>query len=618
MKFFEKIFRNKYKNLQNNKETDKSVVQKEVIDSPSCPKGYVKTTRIEIDINTIESIKKKYIAFDVETTGLNPKTDRIIELGAVLFENGKIIKKFESLVNPEITIPIQATYVNNITNDMIKSAPKEQEVYFKFVEFLGDALKNETTICAHNAKFDLDFLSETLMRLGYNANVEYIDTLNYSRKLIKGISNYKQNTVANYFSIMNEQEHRAISDAETCGKIFWNLLNLKDKELEETSQYVEKIKPSDEELQVCAYIQNMIIKNDGDSEWLRFSKNSSNYISIHYLYTFLKFKISKKGKFIIVDRKFIDKLDNPIIEPCTLNEGGTEYIRLYFYKIFELETLKEYILDKYYETKKSALDYINYNNRHRKSAIDSISMMTQLSNEDVQCLLQREYKGNEQEQNTINKLNVIDRANIKINPINNRVSLENIKNLNDWDKGFDRGYKYWLEGDLLRKDNKFNESIELFDKARYNGYLAPVLYESYAMSYHKLKDYDNEIDILEEGIERLKKDAINTSKLETRINAAIQLIYKEQQKESQRKQKEIEKKIREEEKRKKIDISKASNKRSIIQLDDNMQMINRFDSIAEAVRQTGINSKSIRDAAKGVQKHAGGYVWRYEDEMNKK
>ena len=617
MKFFEKIFSNKNRNLQNNKTTEKITIQQEIIDS-SCPKGFVKTTRIEIDNNTIESIKKRYIAFDVETTGLDPKTDRIIELGAVLFENGKIIKKFESLVNPEMSIPIQATYVNNITNDMIESAPKEQEVYLKFVEFLEDALNNKTAICAHNAKFDLDFLSETLMRLGYNANIEYIDTLLYSRKLIKGLSNYKQNTVASYLSIINEQEHRAVSDAETCGKIFWNLLNLKDKELEKTRQYIEKIKPNDEELQVCAYIQNMIIKNNGDSEWLRFSKNSSNYINIHYLYTFLKFKISRKGKFIIVDRKFANKLDDPIIEPCTLNEGGTEYIRLYFYKIFELEKLKEYILNKYYETRKSALDYINYNNRHRKSAIDSISMMTLLSNEAVKDLLQREYRGNAQEQNTIDKINVIDRTDVKINPINNRVSLENIKNSNNWDKGFDSGYKYWIEGDSLRKDNKFNESIELFDKARYNGYLAPVLYESYAMSYHKLKDYDNEIDILEEGIKRLKKDGINTSRLEARINSAIQLVYKEQQKEIKKRQKEIEKKIREQEKVKKSDISKGSNKRPIIQLNDKMQIINRFDSIAEAVRQTGINYKSIRDAAKGVQRHAGGYIWRYEDEMNEK
>lgn len=189
----------------------------------------------------------------------------------------------------------------------------------------------------------------------------------------------------------------------------------------------------------------MIIKNKGDSEWLRFSKNSNSYINIHYLYTFLKFKLSKKGKFIIVDRKFIDKLDNPIIEPCTLNEGGIEYIRLYFYKNSKLEELKEYILDKYYESK-NVLDYINYNNRHRKSAIDSISMMTLLSNEDVQDLLQREYDSNNEEQNSINKMNIIDRSELKINPINSRESLKDIKNLNNWDKGFDSRYKYWPEG----------------------------------------------------------------------------------------------------------------------------------------------------------------------------
>lgn len=614
MGFFKNLFNNKYKDFQNNKGKDMFITQHEIINSSSCTRGFVKTSRIEIDINTIENLKKKYIAFDIETTGLNPKTDRIIELGAILFEDGKIIRKFESLVNPQISIPVHATCVNNITNNMIKDAPKEKEIYLKFIEFLGDALNEGITICAHNAKFDLDFLSETLMRLGYNANIEYIDTLFYSRKLIKGLDNYKQNTVASYFSIINEQEHRAFSDAETCGKIFWNLLKLKDEELEEVRQHIERNKPNDEELQVCAYIQNIIIENGGDNEWLRFFKNSSNYVSIHYLYTFLKFRVSKKGRYIIVDKTVINRLDNPIVEPCTLNEGGEECARIYFHKTSELEVLKEYILGKYFDIRKSALDYINYNRKHRKNAIDSISTMIALSNEDVKDLLKKSYESNTQKQNIIDKLSIIDRADIEINPINSRVPLENIKNLNNWDRGFDSGYKYWLQGDELRKNSKFNESIELFDKARYDGYLAPALYESYAMSYHKLKDYDNEIDILEEGIKRLKENGINTSRLETRINTAIHLVYNEQQKENQKRQKEIEKKIKEEEKNK-IDVSKVSNKRPIIQLNDNMEIINKFDSIAEAVRQTGINSKSIRDAAKGVQKHAGGYVWRYEDEM---
>lgn len=189
-------------------------------------RGKVTTRAIQVDNNIIENLKKRYIAFDTETTGLNPSRDRIIELGAVLFENGKAVKKFETLVNPGVLIPARVTAVNHITNNMLKNAPNEDVVYSQFAEFMKDVFNEQTVICAHNAKFDMNFLSETLMRLGYNANINYIDTLDFSRKKIIGLYNYKQDTVAHYFDIINEQAHRAASDAETCGKILWNLITI--------------------------------------------------------------------------------------------------------------------------------------------------------------------------------------------------------------------------------------------------------------------------------------------------------------------------------------------------------------------------------------------------------
>ena len=190
-------------------------------------KGVVTTRPVVINNYTIEKLKTRYIAFDTETTGLNPSRDRIIELGAVLFENGKCVKRFQSLVNPGVFIPARVTAVNNITNSMIKNAPTEEIVYSELAEFLKDAYNEQTIICAHNARFDMSFLSETLMRLGYNANINYIDTLTFAKQKIKGLYNYKQDTVAHYLDIVNEQAHRAASDAETCGKILWNLIEEK-------------------------------------------------------------------------------------------------------------------------------------------------------------------------------------------------------------------------------------------------------------------------------------------------------------------------------------------------------------------------------------------------------
>ncbi|WP_031546631.1 DNA polymerase III subunit epsilon [Salinicoccus luteus] len=92
---------------------------------------------------------------------------------------------------------------------------------------------------------------------------------------------------------------------------------------------------------------------------------------------------------------------------------------------------------------------------------------------------------------------------IEIQPVHHRVLLKDIRNLHDWSKGFDEGHPYWEQGDKERKKGNIEKAIELFDKSRYNGYSAPVLYKSYAMAYRKLKDYDNEIAILDEAIERL-------------------------------------------------------------------------------------------------------------------
>ncbi|MGN0356735.1 MAG: exonuclease domain-containing protein [Blautia sp.] len=573
-------------------------------------RGYVGTYKKQVDYATVEELKKRYIAFDVETTGLSPMNDKIIEVAAVLFENGEIIKRYSTFVNPEVFIPYSATAINHITNEMVKDAPKECIVYAELVDFLGDALKQQTTICAHNASFDMNFLSETLMRLGYDGKISYVDTLSLSRSLIKGLHNYKQDTVAMYFDLVNNQSHRAVTDAETCGKILWNLLQIEEKE-------EEKSKPCDEEMEICAYIQNCIMKNGGDSKWLGFYKNSSNYVDVSYLYSILKFKCAKKGKYIIVEKSSVGKL-NCNIEPCTMSEGGSDYVRVYFNSPFELEPLESYLFSIYAKCRKSALDYFKYNKRYEAEHKNSPAMLNHLSDMDVAALLESAEKRKLTEKvvsETIENSNDksrISREDITIQPIHNRVPLSGIRNKNNWEKGYDEGYPFWEKGDNLRKEGNVEDAIKLFDQARYNGYDAPVLYDSYAMAYHKLKDYANEIDILDEGIVRERKNGINVSRLEARRDKAIQLLYKQQEAEKKKLEKE---QIKNENIKIISETSMKTTGRAILQLTDDMTLIKRYDTIAQAVRETGVNSKSIRDAAKGVQKHAGGYVWKYADEI---
>lgn len=91
---------------------------------------------------------------------------------------------------------------------------------------------------------------------------------------------------------------------------------------------------------------------------------------------------------------------------------------------------------------------------------------------------------------------------ISIHPIHTRCPWRQIKNLNDSHAGFQAGYPFWEQGEILRKQGDLNGAIALFDEARENGYDAPVLYDSYCKAFRKMKDYENEIAIIQEEIER--------------------------------------------------------------------------------------------------------------------
>ena len=587
-------------------------------------KGYIERKEVYLYSSIVDMLKKKYIAFDIETTGLNPVEDRIVELGAVLFENGIPVKKFSSLVNPNKFISFEATRVNNISNEMIQNAPRENIIYPKLVEFLEDSLSGETVICAHNARFDIGFLSNTLERLGYSGNIKYIDTLSLSRNLIYGLENYKQSTVADYFDIINEEAHRAVTDAETCGKILYRFLDYEIKEKQtEKKRNISAL--DDYEKIVFAYIEKLINDNGLNIDFLGARKKASAYINICYLYSFIKYKFSKKGKYIIVSNDFSKNLELPV-EQCNISEGGNEFIRVYFSSIDDIKQLDEYILNEYKKSYNATMDYIDGSSRREKNVIEEVENLYKISVQEVEKIINNEIS-NKTLNNYLSEINIkkqVSRDEININPVNNRIPLNKIKNLNDWNKGYDEGFDFWLKGDELRKNGEYNEAINLFDLSRYNGYNTYVLYESYAMVYHQLKDYDNEIAILEEGIERLSKDNTNVSNLVTRRDKAVQIIYKKIEQEKQAQQRLIEKeekrKLREEkklkEKQEKAELRKNTLKEPVTgrSMNDDGFIIKKYISIADAVRQIGINSKSIRDAAKGVQKHAGGYCWKYEDD----
>lgn len=593
----------------------KKTTEKPQLSEPKPPSIPVRTgnavaDKIELDVTNAELLMQQFIAFDVETTGLNPTIDRIVEIGAVLFANGEPVDSFSTLVNPRMNISASATAVNRITNTMLSTAPLEEDVYPQLIEFLGKALCRNVIMCAHNAKFDFDFLCNTLSRLGYDANIRYADTLSLSRKYIKGLNNYKQCTLESHLGLVNYASHRASSDAEICGKILCFIINNADDELASERKQIEQATPLAEELAVCAFIQSVIVKNGGDTRWLRYRKNSSNYIDVTCLYTFLKFKFAKKGRYIIINKNFKVDVDLPI-EVCTESEGGTDNIRVYFSSPFDLEPFSQFVYNAYVECYKSLQEYISVSNYARREAENSIRIMKALSNSEVDLLLKEsDRQGYAPLAAKENFEPIITRDSVTINAKNNRVSLSQIKNLNNWENGFKTGFPYWEQGEKARKDGRIEEAISFFDKARYNGYVAPALYNSYAMAYRQIKDYDDEILIIEEGISRMPDQA---SVLEARRNKAIKLLYAQQ--ETIRKA-EAKAHVKTEKKVKKEAATvepKQPRGQAIVQMADDGTVIKEYESISAAVQEIGVSSKSIRDAANGVQKHAGGYCWIYKE-----
>ena len=162
----------------------------------------------------------KFVAFDLETTGFLAGVDRIVEIGAVCFDNGEPESLFSTLVKPGIPIPKGASQVNGITDEMVKDKPKIQDLLKPFAEFCGDL-----TVVAHNAPFDVHFLTADIQKYTSPApRGTILDTLSLCRKLFPGLPNYKLGTLVQHLGIKATQFHRAKEDASYCGQLFTKIL----------------------------------------------------------------------------------------------------------------------------------------------------------------------------------------------------------------------------------------------------------------------------------------------------------------------------------------------------------------------------------------------------------
>ena len=151
--------------------------------------------------------QKLYAVVDIETTGGIARRDRITEIAIVLFDGERIIDRFESLINPERSIPFEITRITGITDEMVSGAPKFYEVAKKVVEMTENAI-----FVAHNVRFDYSFLREEFTSLGFSFTRRQLCTVVLSRKSFPGLKSYSLGNLIKHFDIQVVNRHRAMDD----------------------------------------------------------------------------------------------------------------------------------------------------------------------------------------------------------------------------------------------------------------------------------------------------------------------------------------------------------------------------------------------------------------------
>ncbi len=183
-----------------------------------------------------QDIDTEYCVLDIETTGLSFRTEKITELGAVIYKNGEIIDEFEGFVNPEKPIPAEVVEVTHITDDMVKDAETIETILPKFLEFIGDRV-----IVAHNADFDVGFIKYNAEKLGIKLENTYIDTLRLAKDLFLDYKKYKLGIIAEKLGIKVEVAHRALDDVITLVKVFKVMLDMLKEKGAKTVNDIDKL-----------------------------------------------------------------------------------------------------------------------------------------------------------------------------------------------------------------------------------------------------------------------------------------------------------------------------------------------------------------------------------------
>jgi DNA polymerase III subunit epsilon len=149
----------------------------------------------------------QFAVIDIETTGGNATNNKIIEIAVVVHDGQKIIKTWESLINPETYIPSGITELTGITQSMVADAPKFYEIAKELIE-----VTENTIFVAHNVRFDYSFIKSAFSDLGYTFTRKQLCTIQLSRKIFPFLPSFGLSAISQHLNIHNPDRHRAMGE----------------------------------------------------------------------------------------------------------------------------------------------------------------------------------------------------------------------------------------------------------------------------------------------------------------------------------------------------------------------------------------------------------------------
>ena len=190
-----------------------------------------------------QSLNDSYVVFDLETTGLSPDKNKIIEIGAVKVVDGAITERFSTFVNPEVPIPYNIEQLTSIKDDMVLDAPRIEEILPEFMKFCEG-----TVMVAHNAEFDTGFIRKNCERMGLPFDFTIADTVALARILLPQLNHFKLDTVAKAVGVSLDHHHRAVDDAACTAEIFVKFIEMLHERGMETLDDVNQMGATSPEL----------------------------------------------------------------------------------------------------------------------------------------------------------------------------------------------------------------------------------------------------------------------------------------------------------------------------------------------------------------------------------